>query len=83
MQLELAFVVRQRGGEFPRAMNATPIHDHHNLLAGFAKEAHDLMDILAELLRIKVRHNLIEDFRGTILDGAYDAEHHPAREAAP
>jgi hypothetical protein len=27
----------------PRAMNATPIHDHHDLFAGFAKDAHNLM----------------------------------------
>src|SRR5262245_66617399 len=83
MQLALALVVRQRCGEFPRAMNATAIHDHHDLLAGFAKDVHDLMGILAELLRIKVGHNLVEDFRGAILDGADDAEQHPAGDAAP
>ena len=45
MELKLAIVVCQRGGEFPRAMDATTIDDHHDLFAGFAKDAYDLMDI--------------------------------------
>src|SRR5262249_21329967 len=40
-------------------------------------------DILAQSLRIKMRHDFREDFRGPILDGTDDAEQHPAGEAAP
>jgi hypothetical protein len=61
MEVKLAIIVCQRGGEFPRTMDATTIDDHHDLLVGFAKDAHDLMDILAEFLSIKMGHDLIKD----------------------
>ncbi len=73
----------QGGGEFPRAMDPTAIDDHHDLFPGCAKDAQDLMDILAEFLRIKMGHDFIEDARRSILDGANDAEQHPAGDATP
>ena len=41
-------------------MDPAAIHDHHDVFAGGAEGGHDLMEILAELLGIKVRHDLIE-----------------------
>jgi len=41
------------------------------------------MDILAQLLGIKVGHNFREDFSRTILYCANDAEQHVARNTAP
>jgi hypothetical protein len=41
------------------------------------------MEILAQLLGIKMRDDLIKDFGGPILDRANDAEQHPAGDAAP
>jgi hypothetical protein len=42
-------------------MDAAAIDDHHDLFVGFAEGCHHLMNILAQLLGIKVRHNFIED----------------------
>jgi hypothetical protein len=54
-------------------MHPTAIDDHHDFFAGFAEGCHHLMDILAQLLGIKVGHDFIQDFRGPILDGADNA----------
>ena len=64
-------------------MDPAPIDDHHDLFLGFAKGRHHLMDVLTKLLGIKVRHDFVEDFGGPILDGANNAEQHPAGDAAP
>ena len=64
-------------------MDPAAIHDHHDVFAGFAEGGHDLMEILAELLGIKVRHDFIEDFRGPLLDRADDAEQHATRDTTP
>src|SRR4030095_5338739 len=69
--------------ELVRPMDAAAIDDHHDLFASGAEGGHHLMDILAQLLRIKVRDDLIEDLGGPILDGANDAEQHAAGDAAP
>jgi len=58
--------------EFVRSMDAAAIDDHHDLFAGGAEGRHHLMDVLAPLLGIKMRDDLIEDFGGPILDGAID-----------
>lgn len=64
-------------------MDAAAIDDHHDFLASFAKDMHDLMEILAQLLGIKMGHDLIEDTRRAILDGPDNAEQHAAGDAAP
>jgi hypothetical protein len=64
-------------------MDATAINDHDNLFAGVAEAGHHLMKILAQFLGIKVGHDFIEDFRGTILDRADDAEQHSVGDATP
>src|SRR5262245_19872269 len=64
-------------------MDPAAIHDHHDVYAGFAERRHDLMEILAQLLGIKVGHKFIEDFRGAILDRPNDTEQHAAGDATP
>ena len=54
-------------------MDPAAINDHHDVFAGFAEGGHHVMEILAELLSIKVGHDFREDFRGAILDRADDA----------
>jgi hypothetical protein len=65
------------------SMEATAIDDHHHLFAGFAKDAHDLRDILAAFLRVEMGHDFIEDARRSVLDGPNDAEQDPTGQAAP
>ena len=69
--------------ELVRPMDAAAIDDHHDLFAGLAEGRHHLMEILAQLLGIKMRDDFIEDFGGPLLDGAQHAEQHAAGDAAP
>ena len=64
-------------------MDPAAIDDHDDLFADFAEGRHHLMEILAPLLGITMRDDLIKDFGGPILDGAQHAEQHPAGDAAP
>jgi hypothetical protein len=75
--------VSQRRRELVRPVDATAVGDHDDLLPGVAKEGHHWMDRVAQPLRIKMGNDLIEDFRGPLLDGTDDAEQHAAGEAAP
>jgi len=45
-----------------RPMDPAPIDDHHHLFLGVPEGCHHLMEILAQLLGIKVRHDFREDF---------------------
>jgi len=83
MEAQGALVVVEGRIELVCPMDAAAIDDHHDLFASFTKDTHDLMNVLAELLGIKVRHNFIEDFGGPILDGPNDTEPHAARDPAP
>jgi hypothetical protein len=83
MQPKLLVPVCQRRREPVRPMDATAVGHHDHLFAGTAKEGHHLMDVLAKPLRIKMGDNLIEDFRGPILDRADDIEQHTAGDTAP
>ena len=74
METKLAVVVLKGRVEFVGPMDPAAIDDHHDLCAGFTEDRHHLMDILTQLLGIKVRHDFRADFRGAILDGTYDAE---------
>jgi hypothetical protein len=69
--------------ELMRPMDPAAIDDHDDLCADCAEGRHHLMDILAQLLGIKMRDDLREDFGCPILDGANHAEQHAARDAAP
>jgi hypothetical protein len=83
MEASLAVVVVECRLELVGPMDAAAIHDHHDVCAGFTQGGHDLMEILASLLGITVRHNFREDLGGAIVDRADDAEQHPARDATP
>ncbi len=83
MQPQLLVPVCQRRRELFRPVDATAVGDHDDLFPGVPKEGHHLMDILAQPLRIKMGDDLIEDFRGAILDGTDDAEQYTAGDAAP
>ncbi len=83
MEAKLAVVVVEGCVELMRPMDPAPIDDHHDLFLGFPEGCHDLVNVLAKLLSIKMRDNLREDFRGAILDGANDAEQYAAGETAP
>lgn len=74
MEAKLVVVVRQGRVELVGAMYSAAIDDHDHLFAGFAEGRHDLVDVLTELLGIKVGHDFIEDFGGPILDGSEDTE---------
>src|SRR3989454_10361227 len=76
-------VVLEGRVELVRPMDAAAIDDHHNLFSSCAESRHHLMDILAQLLGIKMRDDLIKDFGCPILDGAKHAEQHTAGDAAP
>ena len=64
MEAKLALIVVEGRIKLMRSMDPTPIDDHHNLFVGFAKGRHDLMEILAQLLGIKMRHDFIENCSG-------------------
>src|SRR5215471_5827803 len=83
MEAQLAIIVVEGRVELVRSMDPAAINNHHDLFVGFAEGRHHLMEILAQLLRIKVGHDFIEDFRGPILDRADDTEQHAAGEATP
>ena len=83
MEAKRVVVVLKGRVELVRPMNPAAIDDHHDLFAGFAEGCHHLMDILAQLLGIKVGHDFIEDFGRAVLHRPNDAEQHPAGNAAP
>src|SRR4029453_8573233 len=54
MEPKLVVVVRKCRVELVRPVDPAAIDDHDPLFAGFAEDRHHLMDILAQLLTIKV-----------------------------
>ena len=83
MEAKLAVVVVEGGVELVRSMAPAPVDHHHNFFRSFAEGCHDLMHILAQFLGIKVGHNFIKDFRGTILDCPNDTQQDAAGDPAP
>ena len=83
MPPKLFVPVSQCRRQLVRPVDATAVGDHDDRFPGMAKEGHHLMDIWAPSLRIKMGNDLIEDFRGPILDSPDDAEQHPTGDAAP
>ena len=74
MEAQLAVIVVEGCIELVGPMDPAAIPDSHDVLARFAEDCPHLMEILAQFLGIKVRPNVIEDFRGAILDGTDDTE---------
>src|SRR5437660_2863941 len=83
MEAKLTVVVLKGRVELMRPMDPAAIDDHDDLCADCAEGRHHLMDILAQLLGIKMRDDLIKDFGCPILDGANHAQQHTAGDAAP
>ncbi len=83
MEAQRAVGVVEGRVELVRPMDPTPIDDHHHLFTSLAEGGHHLMEILAQLLGIKMGHNFIADFGSAILDGTDDAEQHAAGDPAP
>jgi hypothetical protein len=83
MEAKLILIVGEGRVKLMRPMNATAVDDHDDLFASFPKDTHDLMEILAQLLGIKMGHDLIEDTRRAILDRPDNAEQHAAGDATP
>src|SRR6516162_9237023 len=83
--MDATLVVRVLKGrvKLVRSVDPAAIGDHHDLFAGGAEGGHHLVDILAQLLRITVRDNFIEDSGGAVLDRPQHTEHHAARDPAP
>ena len=77
MEAYLAIVVVKGGIELMRPMDPAAIDDHHHLFVRFAEGRHHLMEVLTQLLGIKVGHDFVEDFGGPILDCTNDAEQYP------
>jgi hypothetical protein len=67
MEAQRAVVVIEGRVELVRSVDPAPIDDHHDLLLSFPEGRHHLGDILAQLLRIKVRDDFREDFGGAIV----------------
>ena len=61
MEAKLAVVVLKGRVELVRPMDPAAIDDHHDLFVRFAEGRHHLMEILAQFLGIKVRHDFIAD----------------------
>jgi hypothetical protein len=83
MEATLALIVVESCVKLMSPVDAAPIDDHDDIFAGFAERGHHLVDILAQLLCIKVGDDFREDFRSAILDGTDDAEQHAAGDATP
>src|SRR6266571_3643122 len=83
MEAQLAVIVVEGRVELVRPMDPTAIDDHDDLFLGFAEGRHDLIEILAQFLGIKMWHDLREDFGGPILDRTNDAEQHATGDPTP
>src|SRR4030095_14674928 len=83
MQAQLLVLVVKRRVKLRRPMDAAAIDDHHDLCASFTKDRHDLMEIVAHLLGLKMGHDLREDPRRAIVDSPDTAEQDTAGEATP
>jgi hypothetical protein len=82
-QAHLAVVVVKCRVELVRPMAPAAIDDQHDVFAGCAEGRHDLLEIVAQLLGIKVWHDCVEDFGGAILACPHDTEPHAAGDPAP
>jgi hypothetical protein len=83
MEAPRAMVVVEGRVELVRPMAPAAIADHDDVFARCAEDRHDVMEILAECLRITVGHDFREDLRGALLDGADDAEEPTAGDTTP
>jgi hypothetical protein len=83
MEAKPILIVVEGRVKLMRPMDATAVDDHDDLFARSPKDPHDLMEILAQLLGIKMGHDFIEDAGSAILDCPNDTKQHAAGNAAP
>lgn len=83
MKATFPAVVVEGRVEFVRPMDPPPIDYPHNRLLGFPERRHHWVEILAQLLRIKVWDDFIADFGGTVLPRPQDTEQHTVGDPAP
>jgi hypothetical protein len=62
MEAQLALIVVEGGVQLMRPMDPAPVDNHDDVFAGFAEDRHHLMEIVAQLLGIKMGDDFIEDF---------------------
>jgi hypothetical protein len=74
MEAKLVMRVLKRRVELVCPVDPAPIDDHHHRFLGFLEGRPHLVDILAQLLRIKVRDDFLEAFGSPVLDGAHHTE---------
>jgi hypothetical protein len=65
-----------------RPVDATTVDAHDHRVPEVAKERHELMNILAKPLGIKLGDDFRKDLRGAILDGPNHTEQHATRHTA-
>jgi hypothetical protein len=83
METQRAVVVFQWRVALVGPLEPTAIDDPDDVCAGLAAGRHDVMEIVASFLSLKVGHDWREDVRGALLDGADDAAPHTAGDATP
>src|SRR5215510_5542304 len=83
MAAQLVMRVAEGRGELVGAMDPAAIHDHDDLFPRVAEGRHHLMDILAQLLRIKVWDDFREDLGGAVLPRAQHTEPYAVGDPAP
>ena len=83
MEAKLALIVVESCVKLMSPVDAAPIDDHDDIFAGFAECGHHLVDILAQLLGIKVGNDFRADFGRAILHCSNDTEQHAAGDATP
>ena len=81
MQLKLSVTVCQSRSPLVGAMEATAVAHQHHCFPRVATDTHDLMAVLAEVLRITMGADVVEHARGAILNSPNDGEQPPAGEA--
>src|SRR5262245_51066806 len=73
----------ERGSELVRPVAPAALDAHHALLVRCAAACHHWVQILSQLLGLKVRHNFRADCGSPILDCPQDAAQPTARDPAP
>jgi hypothetical protein len=69
--------VGQRRRQHVRPVHAPTVDHHDDLLLSATKAGHAWMALVAQPFGIAMGDDRREDVRGTIVDGAHDAEQHP------
>jgi hypothetical protein len=85
LQAEALLVMSESRLEGLGAVDATAVDDHHDRQGWcvLPKRAHELMDELAKLIGVKMRHHFPKDPVGPVLDGAEHRQQDARADAGP